>query len=246
MNFHDFILIAEEAAKAGRSVVFGCRCEVWYSGKAESYLAEGDRIVLVKQDGNILVHQPDGTNPVNYMKEGTTFTITPHDDHVFLNAQNLALHDYLDIRIERVYFINSVALVDGQSIQVKGTEEDMAQMLYENPGIIEPGFTPVSREEQTKYGFVDLLGFDKNRVLTIVECKRYNADLAAVTQLRRYVEKMKESKGISNIRGILASPAISSNAKKMLEAWGFTHVNAQPPNYMERFDKHQKSLTQFD
>ena len=36
----------------------------------------------------------------------------------------------------------------------------------------------------------------ENKTLTIVECKRYTGDLKAVSQLRRYVEKIKSSKGI--------------------------------------------------
>ncbi len=246
MEFGDFVLIFEEAAKANRCMVFGCTCEVWYSGKAESYLPRGDRIILIKSDGNLLVHQPEGTNPVNYMKQGTTFSAGTHDGTLFVNAQNLSLKDYLDLRITKVHFFHSASLEDGQSIQVKGTEDDMSQMLFDNPGMVEPGFTPVKREEQTAYGFVDLMGYDLKRNLTIVECKRYSADLAAVSQLRRYVEKVQESKGITNVRGILASPTITANAKRMLERWGFTHISVQPPNYRERFDKHQTSLHGFD
>jgi len=40
--------------------------------------------------------------------------------------------------------------------------------------------------------------------LVVVECKRYGADYNAVSQLQRYVEKIKQSKGISKVRGILA------------------------------------------
>ncbi len=245
MEFTDFLLIFEEAAKKNKCMTFGCRCEVWYSGKAESYLPDGDRMILVKSDGNVLVHQPTGTNPVNYMKEGTTYTASVQDGTLFINAQNLTLKDYLDVRITRVYFFHSANIEDGQTIQIKGTEEDMAQMLYEHPEYLENGFKPVGMEEQTKYGFVDLLGYDKNNVLTVVECKRYSADLAAVSQLRRYVEKIQSSKGIKHVRGILASPEITLNARKMLEDWGYTHVSVRPPNYRERFDKHQTSLFTF-
>ena len=89
-----------------------------------------------------------------------------------------------------MYFFNSQKLEDGRSIVISGTEADMAKMLYEKPEMIEKGFTPVSQEEQTKYGFIDVLGVDKDGMLTVVECKRYCADLGAVTQLRRYVERL--------------------------------------------------------
>ncbi|MBI4141199.1 DUF91 domain-containing protein, partial [Candidatus Woesearchaeota archaeon] len=125
------------------------------------------------------------------------------------------------------------------------TEEDMSKMLYSNPELIELGFKPVSQEEQTKYGFIDVFGTDKDGVLTVVECKRYCADLSAVTQLRRYVEKIKESKGIDTVRGIIAAPKITDNAKNMLEDWGFKFISVNPPKYLEEFDKKQSKLDFF-
>jgi len=82
-------------------------------------------------------------------------------------------------------------------------------------------------------------------MLTVVECKRYNADLGAVTQLRRYVEKLMVSKGITKVRGILAAPKITPNAKQMLEDWGFEFKHIEPPKYREKFNKHQKNLVDF-
>ena len=134
---------------------------------------------------------------------------------------------------------------DGQKVHTKGTEEDMSDMIYANPHVIEDGFKPVSQEEQTRYGFIDVLGVDKQGVLTIVECKRYCAELSAVTQLRRYVEKVMVSKGITKVRGILAAPKITENAKKMLEDWGFEFKSINPPKYFEEFDKKQARLDAF-
>lgn len=36
--------------------VFG-ECEVWYEGRASSYLGLGDRLVLFKPDGSLIVHR---------------------------------------------------------------------------------------------------------------------------------------------------------------------------------------------
>jgi hypothetical protein len=104
---------------------------------------------------------------------------------------------------------------------------------------------PVSQEEQTAYGFIDVLGTDKDGTLTVVECKRYVADLSAVTQLRRYVEKLCASKGISKVRGILAAPKITQNAEQMLKDWGYSFVSVKPPKYLEEFDKKQQRLDAF-
>jgi len=245
MQLQDYATLLADALNRNETVVLACTCSIRYSGRAESFLASGDRLVMIKSDKAILVHQPTGNAPINYMKPQTAHTVVFDDGKLLVKSKNLPLKEFLDITIERIHFYNSHKLEDTQTIVVAGTEEDMSNMLYENPELIEEGFRPVSREEQTKYGFIDVFGTDKDGNLTIVECKRYCADLSAVTQLRRYVEKMMVTKGVTKIRGILAAPKITENAQKMLEDWGFEFKAIKPPKYLEEFDKKQSKLDFF-
>lgn len=244
-DINEYKTLLADALKRNETVIITCKCEVKYSGRAESFLAEGDRILLIKSDSTLLVHQPTGNNPINYMKPNTSHDLVLEDGNLMLKARNQMQKESMDIKLKKIYFFNSYKLEDGQSILLTGTEEDMARMLYENPERIEKGFRPVSTEEQTAYGFIDVLGVDKDGVLTAVECKRYCADLAAVTQLRRYVEKLMVSKGISKVRGILAAPKITPNALQMLTDWGYTFVAVNPPKYMEELNKRQSRLDYF-
>ncbi|MEM4254395.1 MAG: endonuclease NucS [Candidatus Woesearchaeota archaeon] len=244
-ELNDYITLLADALKRNETIVFGCNCTIRYSGRAESFLNEGDRVIMIKSDNALLVHQPTGNAPINYMKPGTGYTVRTDDNKLVLKATNILEKESMEIVISRVHFFNSHKLEDGQAIVIAGTEEDMSNMLYKNPELVEQGFKPVSQEEQTKYGFIDVLGTDKDGVLTVVECKRYAADLAAVTQLRRYVEKIMASKGITKVRGILAAPKITPNAEKMLKDWGFSFVSVKPPKYLEEFDKKQKKLDSF-
>jgi RecB family endonuclease NucS len=118
-------------------------------------------------------------------------------------------------------------------------------MIYDNPKLISEDFKPLSREEHTKYGFIDVFGHDKNGTLIIVECKRYKADLGAVTQLRRYVEKIMKDKGLKEVKGIIAAPKISPNAHKMLHDWGFDFKKVEPPKFFEEKKKKQSTLDVF-
>ncbi len=241
----EYIGLLNDALKRNETVVFGCTCTIRYSGRAESFLGEGDRIIVIKSDNTLLVHQPMGTAPINYMKPGTGYQAHIDENKMVLKATNILEKENMEITVYRVHFFNAHKLADGQIISVAGTEEDMSNMIYENPELIEKGFRPVSQEEQTKYGFIDVLGTDKEGILTVVECKRYVADLAAVTQLRRYVEKLCASKGITKVRGILAAPKITPNAEKMLNDWGYSFVSVKPPKYLEEFDKKQQRLDVF-
>ena len=241
----DYQTQIEEALRKNHSIILGGMCEIWYSGRAESYLPAGDRLIIIKEDNTLLVHQPTGNNPINYMKPNSKHTVHFDKGVLFINSRNLGQKEFLDIKISQVHFIHNHKLEDGQSIQIQGTEQDMANMLFMNPEMLEQGFKPYSREEHTAFGFIDLFGNDKEGNVTVVECKRHTADLAAVSQLRRYVEKIKDAKGIRDVRGIIASPRISPNAQNMLEQWGFSWVQIKPPKYLEKFDASQKSLMSF-
>jgi len=235
----------KQALEGQDTIIIGARCSIEYSGRAEAYLHKGDRIIIIKQDKSLLVHQPTGTNPVNYMKAGTEHNVYYEDEQLYLKSKNVALKEEMMITLHQLHFLHSKTLEDGEKLVLKGTERDMAEKIYHNPTLIEEGFKPLSQEEHTKYGFIDVFGYDKNNKLVIVECKRYTANLDAVTQLRRYVEKIKASKGLKEVRGILAAPNISPNAKKMLEDWHFEYKQVSPPNYLEKFNKKQKRLGEF-
>jgi RecB family endonuclease NucS len=146
------------------------------------------------------------------------------------------VHDFISHKLE-----------DGLKQELAGNERDMSDMIKDHPELISKDFKPLSREEHTKFGFIDVFGHDNKGNMVIVECKRYTASLQYVTQLRRYVEKISELKGIDikRVKGIMASPAISPNAKEMLEKWGHEWRQVNPPKRLERYNKDQKTLGVF-
>ena len=245
MKITNFIEKFVESYKKREFIVFCAECEVNYSGKAETSLARGARIFLLKPDGSIQVHQPHGNVPINYMKEGTDHSLRMMGEAVILKSHNIPIGDFMDTILYDILFFNSIKIEDGHKIQLTGTEKDMSDMIYEDPTIVEPGLKSVKQEEQTNYGFIDVLCCDENNNLVVIECKRFKADFSAVSQLRRYVERVKEVKGISNIRGILVAPNITPNAENMLNDYGFKFVSVEPPKYKERLKRSQKSLGDF-
>jgi RecB family endonuclease NucS len=198
----------------------------------------------MKSDNTLLVHQPENASPINYMKSGTHFELAEDDGHLVLEARHRGLKEYMDIEIYRVYDAMQRVLDDGQPLELVGTEADMSDMIKDNPGLIADDFKPLSREEHTKFGFIDVFGHDGDGNLVIIECKRYSAGLDAVQQLRRYVEKINQLKDVA-ANGVIASPEITDNAKDMLHDWGYSWVRVEPPKRLERFNKDQASLGDF-
>ena len=229
----------KEAVSSKKSIVLFANCSVEYNGRAQSHLDKGDRIIVIKSDNTILVHQPEGNNPVNYMKQDTQFSIEGDILHAYNSKE------YIDIEFYEIYSAMIRELKDPSKLELHGSEKHMSDMIYDNPEVIEKGFKPLNREEHTKYGFIDVFGYDSKGKLAVIECKRYTATLDAVTQLRRYVEKIESMKGIKGVRGIIAAPGISPNAKQMLADYGYEYRQVEPPKHYEKHRKDQSSLDSF-
>lgn len=245
MDLVDFEDRFVESVGKKEFITFLCKCKIVYSGRAEASLPKGDRLVGIKQDGTIFVHQPEGGNPINYMKAGGSIELLKQDYGLLFKAYNPSTKEYLELEISRVYDFMSRKLEDGQKQLLAGTEADMSDMIKDNPKLINDDFKPLSREEHTKFGFIDVFGHDNKGRLVIIECKRYTAGLDAVQQLRRYVEKIKELKGVKDVVGIIASPKISPNAEDMLKKWGFEWRRVEPPMRLLRHNRNQRALQAF-
>ena len=212
----------DKAIKKSEAILIVAKCTVNYSGRAEAFLDSGDRIIIIKPDKTLIIHQPTGNAPVNYMKPGSTHSIIKAKNNFIIHSSNMILKESIEIQITKLISFHSTSIKDSEKIQIFGTEKDMSDYIYKHPKLISPDFKPVSREEQTKFGFIDIFGYDKKNNLIVIECKRYKAGPNAPQQLRRYVEKIAKSKGINSnkVKGIVAAPAITKSAKAMLKELG--------------------------
>ena len=87
---------------------------------------------------------------------------------------------------------------------------------------------------------MDVLGRDKDGNIVILELKRRRADLHAVSQLKRYVEAMREE--YERVRGILVAPSLTSGARKLLEKEGLEFRKLAPPKREKSKRGRQKTL----
>jgi endonuclease len=238
MEFEEFKQQVEETISCAGVLAAFMHCRVAYTGRAEAELPWGDRLIIIKGDCTLLIHQPTMGNPINYLRPGSKISF---DEHTLL-ASNMQSKDSITVEIQKIYECMHRRLEDGQRQVLAGTEAEMSDYIRDNPHVISPDFSPLSREEHTKYGFIDVFGHDRNGALVIVECKRYTASLDAVTQLRRYVEKMQQLRGVQNIIGVIAAPKITANAERMLKDWGYRYACVEPPKRLEQHKKNQKRL----
>ena len=248
MELNDVKEAIDAALSKGEFITFFCRCAISYSGRAESYLDFGDRFIAIKQDRTVFIHQPIGGMPINYVKApaGVDITITTNEEgESLMNFRAFSRDDEVFMEVIEVYDLFSKKLEDGAKQDLSGNEAEMSDMIRDNSEVISNDFIPLSREEHTKYGFIDVFGHLGDGTLAIVECKRYTAGLAAVTQLQRYVDKMKKVKGTEKITGILAAPAVTANALEMMNEFKFTFARVDPPKRHVKKKRNQQKIDSF-
>jgi endonuclease len=242
-TFDDHAQMIEDAIEKGQVLIITGTCTVAYDGRVTSFLDTGERMVFIKQDRSVVVHKPNGVMPINYMKEKSDITIEHGPERLAITVRSIKKKESMHVEFTRIAHLHAQSMIDGRSIEVVGTERDMSDMIMADPALIDPGFVPLSREEHTALGFIDVFGHDRNGNLVVVECKKLQIEYTAVMQLKRYIDRLAEAKGKdpSTIRGILAAPSISPAAERYARSLGYGFRKVNPPERNIK-DKGQSGL----
>ena len=224
----------EEAATGIRRAVAGkhvcvtiARCSVRYIGRASSTLGPGERVIIVKQDGSVLVHKPEGYEPVNWQPPGTVISTELRGGKLVLRAVRLRPHEELVVEVEEVLMLAHARLTDEEELEMYGSEEEIRDALVENPHLIKEGLKPVEIERRTRAGFIDALFTDSDGRLVVVEVKKGVAGADAVVQLKRYVKALKRELG-REVVGILAAEKLAKGAQALLAREGLEFRRIDP------------------
>lgn len=203
------------------------QCEVEYDGRTSSYLGFGDRLVILKPDGTLLVHTNTQRTPVNWQPPGCTHTATITDEMLLVRSVRSSPSEDVRIRFPSVLQVTSVELTDERDLDLQGTEEDLRQQILDDPTLIEPGFRPLATERPTPAGAIDIYGEDKGGTPVVIELKRRRVGPDAVGQLQRYVDALSQRErddDTRHVRGILVAPSITDRAARLLEQHEFDHI----------------------
>ncbi len=189
------------------------RCQVDYAGRLTAHLPLADRLVMVKNDGSVLIHSDGGSyKPLNWMSppcrvsetvtaDGTVeWTVTGKDD------------DTLRILLTEVYADSSHDLGVDPGLQKDGVERHLQELLAEHPATLADGLTLVRREYPTAIGPVDLMCRDADGLSVAVEVKRQGG-IDGVEQLTRYLDLLNRDPKLRPVRGIFAAQEIRPQAR---------------------------------
>jgi RecB family endonuclease NucS len=194
------------------------RCEVTYSGRLNAFLPESTRLLLLKDDGSVLVHaDAGGYKPLNWMTPPTV--IEDSGDVVVIRKRAGRTEDRLEIRFIEVLSDVTHDMGEAAALEKDGVERDLQLLLADEPAHIEAGLRLVKREWPTDVGPVDLMCRDENDEWVAVEIKRVGT-IDAVEQLSRYLECIRADPSRALCRGILAAQAIKPQAVALAESRG--------------------------
>jgi len=198
-------------------------CSIEYKGRATSYADSAARMLIVKPDGTLLIHESSKREPLNWQPPGSRIDANCKDNKLIVISKR-----YSPLETIIVEFTSLDALIlcklASTYLRVIGTEEDLVKSIINNPSTIEPGAEVIGRDIPTPMGKVDVVLKSKDGSLIVIEVKNERAGISAVAQLKRYVEHYS-SMGVK-VQGVLIAPSLSEEAKRLLYKEGFRFVSA--------------------
>jgi RecB family endonuclease NucS len=209
------VKFVENALSERKALIIVGNCWVEYRGRARSKLEPGERIVMIKEDGSVLVHRPAGYEPVNWQPPGCLFQTRSADDVLEVRAVRRKPSESIRMFFDRVYLLSALSLVDMGKFSLYASEDDMQRAILLQPEILEQGFKPIAYEKKVEPGFVDIYGIDRNGKFLVVEIKRKTAGRDAALQLAKYVDSVKATVS-REVRGVLVAPRLAKSVQRLL------------------------------
>jgi len=220
-------IVIEKAFVSRKTLVVAGNCQVHYVGRANSTLESGERLLIVKSDGSLLVHRPIGYEPVNWQPSGAVFHVEVKENT--LEVQSIRQRPYESVRVtfSEVRMVSSLGLSDAGEFILHASEDDMHRAILLKPDLFEPGFKPISWEKHVEPGFVDIYGEDREGKLVIIEVKRKTATKENTLQLAKYIEPIK-TKVHREVRAVLVAPSLAKDVHRLLVSMGLEFKALDP------------------
>ena len=196
------------------------RCTASYTGRLTTNLPEGVRLLMIKEDGTLMIWSDGGgssVKPLNWMTPPTV--IEDSGDLLVVRKRAGRSEDRLEIKLVEVLSDVVHDMGEAAGLEKDGVERDLQLLLADDPTHIEPDLRLVKREWPTGVGPVDLMCRDADDAWVAVEIKRIGT-IDAVEQLTRYLDCIRVDPARADCRGILVAQQIKPQAIALAEQRG--------------------------
>jgi RecB family endonuclease NucS len=207
------------------------RCSVDYSGRLNAHLPLATRVLMLKNDGSILIHSDGGSyKPLNWMSPPCMLIVEePEEDLVASGVRQLwrvshaKTADVLVVSIHELIAEINHDLGEDPGLIKEGVESHLQKLLAEQLEILGEGYSLARREFMTAIGPVDILVQDDQGRNVAVEIKR-RGEIDGVEQLTRYLELLNRDALLRPVSGIFAAQEIKPQARTLAEDRGIRCV----------------------
>ena len=218
-------------------------CMIDYKGRARSFLDWGERIIMIKQDGTVLVHRPNMREPVNWQPAGSKTEYKLEKNNLVLYTYRKNPPEKMKIIFRTIKLVFSTILKDNAKLVIAGMEANVVNQIISKPDLLEEGLRILKREKHVKSGLIDLFGYDSEHVPVVIEVKRSIANISSAQQLRMYVNDIKRDVKTANVRGILCAPRVPDMVKNLLNDYNLEWKEVERQVVLA--DNWQKTLKDF-
>jgi RecB family endonuclease NucS len=199
------------------------RCSIDYSGRLETHLAEGVRLLMLRSDGTFMVFSDGGGQKVKPQNWMTPPTVVEETD-ARLTVRKRSEDERLDIELHEILSDVTHEMEECSPPLVKdGVESHLQELLAAAPAWCGEGFRLVRREWPTDIGPVDLMCRDPDDGWVAVEIKRVGT-IDAVEQLCRYLERLRRDPALGACAGVLVAEEVKPQARVLAQARGLRWV----------------------
>ncbi|HZY46421.1 MAG TPA: endonuclease NucS [Candidatus Bathyarchaeia archaeon] len=226
--------------EARKLILMVASCSVEYSGRTGSHLGEGERLVIVKGDGCIMVHRGRDYQPVNWQPSGCVIQSQNSDGILVVKAVRPNPLESLTLNINAIQFLGTFVLQDHAEFVLHASEEEMQRAIILQPDVIEPGFKILDYEKKVPPGFVDVFGVDVDGNLVVIEIKKDPAGFPVVKQLLEYVKYLQAPAG-KKLRAMIVAPSIAKGSQATLAKSGIEFRQLSLQKAVEILQKYSKS-----
>src|SRR5881227_1585866 len=229
-----------KALEARMMVTMVANCTISYSGRTGSDIGEGERLIVLKGDGCVLVHRSRDYQPVNWQPSGCVFQTRIEDGRLIVKAVRPSPLETLTMIVSRVEFLGTFLLEDKAEFILHSSEEEMQKAILAEPSLIEPGLQIIDHEKRVAPGFVDVYGVDTKGNTVVIEIKKDPAGASAVKQLAEYLKYLQAPLG-KKLRPIIVAPSLAKGVMPVLEKMGFEFRPLTLQKSLETLQKHSRS-----
>ena len=203
-------------------------CSVDYAGRLSAHLPTATRLLMIKNDGSVLIHSDGGSyKPLNWMSPPCRLEVLPPEEAdraagvlQSWRVTHARTGDTLLVRIREILHDSAHELGADPGLVKDGVEADLQRMLAAQVERIGEGLALVRREYPTAIGPVDLLLREDSDVRDGVPTQRHvavevkrRAGIDAVEQLTRYLHLLNRDPLLGAVRGVLAAQAFAPQAR---------------------------------